>query len=106
MEPNLLRGDDRGDRVSHPHERIEVGTERFHHDTWPSLAASWCRNKPTSVTIPSVCAEPRSASFVTTAGLMSTHTTRTQLGSMLPTPIECSIVDSMITILHPSSALA
>ena len=58
--------------------------------------ASWCKNRPTSVTSPIVCDDPRSASFVTTAGLMSTHTTGTQAGSMLPTPIPCSIDDSTI----------
>ena len=46
---------------------------------------------PTSVTTPTVCIEPRSLSFVTTAGLMSTHTTRTHDGSMLPTPIGARI---------------
>src|SRR6266542_2626976 len=35
-----------------------------------SADASWRRNSPTSVTIPTVCDDPRSASFVTTAGLM------------------------------------
>src|SRR5205823_6076372 len=36
-----------------------------------SAPASCRRNNPTSVTIPIVCDEPRSASLVTTAGLMS-----------------------------------
>ena len=35
---------------------------------------------PTSVTSPIVCDDPRSASLVTTAGLMSTHTTGTHAG--------------------------
>src|SRR5262245_23900892 len=39
-----------------------------------SASASSRRNNPTSVTTPTACAEPRSTSFVTTAGLMSTHT--------------------------------
>src|SRR5688572_31801001 len=34
---------------------------------------------------------PRSLTLVATAGLISTHTMRTQLGSILPTAIECSI---------------
>ena len=51
------------------------------------LAGGRCRKRPTSVTTPTVCMEPRSASLVTTAGLMSTHTTRTHDGSMLPTPM-------------------
>ena len=46
------------------------------------------------MTSPSVCADPRSTSLVTTDGLMSTQTTLTQDGSMFPTPIPCSIVDS------------
>ena len=62
-----------------------------------SRSASRCRNRPTSVTTPTVWAEPRSESFVTTAGLMSTQTTRTQDGSMLPTPMLCSIDDSIRT---------
>jgi hypothetical protein len=33
-------------------------------------------------------------------GLMSTHTTRTHDGNMLPTPMLCSIDDSMSTSLH------
>ena len=38
----------------------------------PSRASSRFRNSPTSVTMPVDSTEPRSASFVTTAGLMST----------------------------------
>ena len=44
------------------------------HRRATSRCASWCRNRPTSVTMPIVCDDPRSASLVTTAGLMSTHT--------------------------------
>src|SRR5262249_6316700 len=62
-----------------------------------SRLARWCRKRPTSVTTPTVCIEPRSASFVTTAGLMSTQTTRTHEGSMLPTPMLCNIDDSIST---------
>ena len=46
--------------------------------------------------MPIVCVDPRSESLVTTAGLISTHTTLTHDGSMLPTPMLCSIDDSMI----------
>ena len=53
-----------------------------------------------------VCDDPRSASFVTTAGLMSTQTTGTHAGSMLPTPIPCSIVDSTMTSPADASASA
>ena len=73
---------------------------------WRSRPASWWRNKPTSVTRPIVCDDPRSASFVTTAGLMSTQITGTQAGSMLPTPIPCSIVERTMTMPIPSSAAA
>src|SRR5205814_721752 len=66
--------------------------------------ASRRRNNPTSVTMPIVCDEPRSASLVTTAGLMSTQTRRTHAGSILPTPIPCSIVDSTSTSETPCSA--
>jgi hypothetical protein len=45
------------------------------------------RNRPTSVTTPTLSMEPRSASFVTTAGLISTQTSRTPAGVMLPTPM-------------------
>ena len=62
-----------------------------------SASASRCRKSPTSVTTPTVCIDPRSLSFVTTAGFMSTHTTRTQEGSMLPTPMLCSIDESINT---------
>ena len=51
-----------------------------------------------------VCDDPRSISFVTTAGLMSTQTILTHDGSMLPTPMPCSMDDSTTTI--PTSASA
>ena len=77
---------------------------------WPgvqaSFAASCCRNNPTSVTRPIVWLDPRSASFVTTAGLMSTQITLTHAGSMLPTPMPCSIVDSISTSFASVSAAA
>ena len=50
------------------------------------------------MTTPTVWEEPRSLSLVTTAGLMSTHTTRTQEGSMFPTPMECSMVLNIRTM--------
>ena len=39
------------------------------------------------MTIPTACEEPRSESFVMTAGLISTHTTLTLEGNILPTPM-------------------
>src|SRR5258708_3316163 len=56
-----------------------------------NVLASRSRNKPTSVTTPTACPVPRSLTLVTTAGLISTQTILTQLGSMLPTAIEWSI---------------
>src|ERR1700730_299783 len=55
------------------------------------VLASRSRNRPTSVTTPTACPVPRSLTLVTTAGLISTQTILTQLGSMLPTAIEWSI---------------
>src|ERR1700693_4622437 len=49
------------------------------------------RNRPTSVTTPTAWPVPRSLTLVATAGLISTHTIFTQLGSMLPTAMECNI---------------
>ena len=42
--------------------------------------------------MPRACEEPRSASLVTVAGLMSTHTSGTEAGRMLPVATECSMV--------------
>src|SRR5207247_5834299 len=56
-----------------------------------SARESRSRNRPTSVTTPTACHVPRSLTFVATAGLMSTQTILTQLGSMLPTAMECSM---------------
>ena len=49
-----------------------------------------------SVMMPIAWALPRSASLVTVAGLMSTHTSGTDAGRMFPVAIECSIVATMI----------
>src|SRR2546427_626265 len=46
--------------------------------------ASSRKKDSTSVTRPIDCQLPRSASLVTTAGLMSTQTVRTPAGSMMP----------------------
>ncbi len=71
-----------------------------------SASASVRRNRPTSVTMPMAWPEPRSASFVTTAGLMSTQMVRTQAGIMLPVAMECSMVESMITSEAPRAISA
>ncbi len=49
-----------------------------------------------SVTTPVACDEPRSASLVTVAGLMSTHTSGMLAGSRFPVPIACSMVATMM----------
>ena len=49
-----------------------------------------------SVTTPRACEEPRSASLITVAGLMSTQTSGTEAGSRFPVATECSIVATMI----------
>ena len=61
-----------------------------------NCCTSRLRNNPTSVTMPTDSSEPRSASFVTVAGLMSTDTSGTDAGRMLPVAIECSIEATMI----------
>ena len=64
-----------------------------------------------SVTTPRACDEPRSASLVTVAGLMSTQTSGIDAGSRLPVATECSMVATMIAKptsvqLGPHRALA
>ncbi len=88
-------------------KRDRINERRVHRV--PSLrkaTASWWRKRPTSVTTPTVCVEPRSLSLVTTAGLMSTDTTFTHDGTMLPTPMLCSIERSMMTTPTSASASA
>lgn len=51
-------------------------------------SATMGRKAPTSVTMPMACAVPLSMSLVTTGWLMSTATTLTEDGSMLPTAME------------------
>src|SRR5258708_19011884 len=58
----------------------------------PSSRTSTRRNGSTSVTSPTVWKVPRSASFVTVAGLMSTQTVFTLAGSKLPTAMLCRVV--------------
>ncbi len=57
-----------------------------------------------SVTMPTACALPRSASLVTVAGLMSTQTSGTDAGRMFPVAIECSIVATMTQKPTPGSS--
>ena len=77
---------------------------------FPLLCFSICsarrgKNVPASETIPMACVVPRSISFVTEAGLMSTHTVFTPEGRQLPTAIECRRVATIRTILHPGICL-
>src|ERR1700680_3951740 len=70
--------------------RLLIRGQAF-HAAGINVLASRSRNRPTSVTTPTACPVPRSLTFVATAGLISTHTIFTQLGSMFPTAMECSI---------------
>src|SRR5260370_1516086 len=70
------------------------------------VLASRSRKRPTSVTTPTAWPVPRSLTLVATAGLMSTHTIFTQLGSMLPTAIECSMEPRQSTRPAPFSSSA
>src|SRR5204862_1740361 len=69
-------------------------------------ASSRFRKRPTSVTMPVDSTEPRSASLVTTAGLMSTQMSRTPAGVTFPTPIEWSMEKSMRIMSAPSISRA
>ena len=60
----------------------EVGARR------PNFCTSRLRNSPTSVPTPTDSSEPRSLSLVTTDGLISTYTSFTPAGVMLPTSME------------------
>ena len=52
------------------------------------------------------CPVPRSLTLVTTAGLISTHTIFTQLGSMFPVAIECSMLPKHNTSPAPRKCSA
>ena len=58
------------------------------------------------MTTPMLSMEPRSASFVTTAGLISTQTSFTPAGVMLPTPMLWSIELSIKIISAPAISRA
>src|SRR5205807_7069423 len=66
---------------------VFIGIQTFHARAFERRS----RNRPTSVTTPTAWPVPRSLTLVATAGLISTQTILTQLGSMLPVAIECSI---------------
>src|ERR1019366_9527835 len=65
--------------------RVFVGVGAFHAKAFESRS----RNRPTSATMPTAWPVPRSLTLVATAGLISTHTIFTQLGSILPVAMEC-----------------
>src|SRR5579863_1332918 len=90
IRPRFDRGQGRVDS----RRRMFICVGFFHS---PSSRESNSRNSPTSVTTPTACPVPRSLTLVATAGLMSTHTIFTQLGSMFPVAIECSIEPRQIT---------
>ncbi len=56
--------------------------------------------------MPMVWPEPLSESFVTTAGLMSTQIVFAHAGIMLPVAMECSMLESMITMSAPLTSAA
>ena len=72
--------------------KTDTTTRTVYQGVRSSSAASDRRNGSASVTMPTVWMLPRSVSFVTVAGLMSTQATFTHAGSRLPTAIECSVV--------------
>src|ERR1035441_10459849 len=64
------------------------------------------KNSPTSATTPTAWPVPRSLTLVATAGLIFTQTIFTQLGSILPVAIECSMEPRQITRPAPLSCSA
>jgi len=80
--PNTVRGGrrDRRSKRLRPQERPGA-----------SSSANAPRKRPTSVTTPTDWVEPRSASLVTEARLMSTQTSGTEAGRRLPVAIEWSM---------------
>src|SRR5260370_21572868 len=95
-------GLDLGQRGVESAARVFVGIGAFHAKAFESRS----RNSPTSATIPTAWPVPRSLTLVATAGLISTHTIRTQLGSILPVAMECSIEPRQITSPAPFSCAA
>src|ERR1035438_5104424 len=81
---------------------VRIGVLALHTRSFESRP----RNRPTSATTPTACPVPRSLTLVATAGLISTQTMRTQLGSMLPVAIECSIEPRQSTRPAPASSAA
>src|SRR5271169_3170465 len=77
-------------RRAHAGRRVFVGVLPFHFKGI-KIRDNKSRNRPTSVTTPTACPVPRSLTLVATAGLISMQTIFTQLGSMFPTAMECSI---------------
>src|SRR5660398_249724 len=77
----------RRDDFTHKKER-----KKYSSSIISSSEANAGKKVPTSVTTPIACAVPRSMSFVTVAGSMSTQIVFTYEGSMFPTAMECNIV--------------
>src|ERR1035437_315355 len=95
-------GLDPGQRGIEAAARVFIGIGTFHAKAF----ASRSRNRPTSATMPTAWPVPRSLTLVATAGLMSTHTILTQLGSILPVAMECSIEPRQSTNPAPSNCAA
>src|SRR5207248_510888 len=104
---------DFGQRRAHARFSVFIGVAPFPFLThgvaaFPlgSTLASSPRNCPTSVTTPTACPVPRSLTLVATAGLISTQTILTQLGSMFPVAMECSMDPRQSTTPAPLSCSA
>src|SRR5579871_573218 len=95
-------GFDFGELRIHARRGVFICVAALHERAFESRS----RNKPTSVTTPTACPVPRSLTLVATAGLISTHTILTQLGSMFPVAIECSMVPRQSTRPAPWSCSA
>src|ERR1039458_5063032 len=81
--PGFDFGEDGGEAAG----GVLVGIGAFHARAFERRS----RKRPTSATMPTAWPVPRSLTLVATAGLISTQTTRTQLGSMLPVAMEWSM---------------
>src|SRR5580698_3312070 len=77
-------------RRAHAGRGVFIGVLTLHFVA-SKVRESRSRKRPTSVTTPMACPVPRSLTLVDTAGLISTQTIFTQLGSMFPTAMECSM---------------
>src|SRR5450432_78768 len=95
-------GFDFGQRGVHAAARVVIGIGAFHARAFERRS----RKRPTSATTPTAWPVPRSLTLVATAGLMSTQTIFTQLGSMFPVAMEWSMEPRQRTRPAPLSSAA